>query len=56
MKRKESETEKFNAVMDQLLSVPHSELKKKLDEEKKAKKKKPAKTSSSVRVSDKKRS
>jgi hypothetical protein len=50
--KKKTELEKFNDVMDQLLSVPHSELKKKLDEEKQAKKK-PVKASSSDRVSDK---
>jgi hypothetical protein len=39
MKIKESdELDKFNDVMDKLLSVPYSELKKKLDEEKEAKK------------------
>ncbi len=51
--KKKNETEKFNDVMDRLLSVPHSELKKKLDEEKQAKKKKPVKTSSSDRASGK---
>jgi len=43
MNKKQSETEKFNNVIDKLLSVPHSELKKKLDEEKQTKKKKQAK-------------
>ncbi|MGC2236153.1 MAG: hypothetical protein WA584_08325 [Pyrinomonadaceae bacterium] len=37
---KESEFEKFDDVMGKLLSVPYSELKKKLDEEKEQKKKK----------------
>ena len=35
-----SEFEAFNETMDKLLSVPYSELKKKLDEEKETKKKK----------------
>lgn len=39
MKQK-TEFEAFNDVMDKLLAVPYSELKKKLDEEKKAKKEK----------------
>jgi hypothetical protein len=49
MKNKDSEFEKFDKVMDGLLSVPYSELQKKLEEEKqqKAKRKKRA-TSSSV--------
>lgn len=39
MKKEQSdEMEKFNNVMDKLLAVPYSELKKKLDEEKLAKK------------------
>lgn len=52
MKQK-NEMDKFNDVMDKLLTVSYSDLKKKLDEEKAAKKKKPVKTSSSDRVSDK---
>jgi hypothetical protein len=36
--KEQSEQEKFNETMDKLLSVPYSELKKKLDEEKEAKK------------------
>lgn len=49
---KDNETDKFNDVMDKLLSVPYSELRKKLDEEKANKKKKSVKTSSD-RVSNK---
>lgn len=50
--KKQSETEKFNDVMDKLLAVPYSALKKKLDEEKQQKeKKKSIKTSSSARAS-----
>ena len=47
-----SEFEKFDAVMGGLLSVPHSELQRKLDAEKltKGKKKRP-KTASSSRAS-----
>jgi hypothetical protein len=37
-KKEGNEFEKFNETMDKLLSVPYSELKKKLDEEKEAKK------------------
>ncbi|HEY0459320.1 MAG TPA: hypothetical protein VGC97_09310 [Pyrinomonadaceae bacterium] len=37
-KKEPTEQEKFNETMDKLLSVPYSELKKKLDEEKEAKK------------------
>jgi len=50
MKLKQSkELKKFDEVMDSLLSVPYSELQKKLAEEKEQKeaKKKPVKTSSS---------
>lgn len=53
MKQKRSdEFEKFDAIMDGLLSVPYSELQKKLADEKKAKqrKKRPVKTAS-ARVS-----
>lgn len=38
--KKESEFEKFNVMMDKLLAVPYSELKRKLDEEKKEKERK----------------
>ena len=54
MKHKQSdESQKFDKMMDGLLAVPYSELKKKLEEEKehKKEKKKPVKTSSSGRVS-----
>jgi hypothetical protein len=47
MKSKQpNEFENFDKVMDGLLSVPYSELQKKLDEEKKAKRKKKRATSS----------
>ncbi len=50
--KKDTEFEAFNETMDKLLSVPYSELKKKLDEEKETKKKKKQRktTSSSARV------
>lgn len=48
-----NEFEKFDDVMDKLLSVPYSELQKKLDEEKEAKKTRPDTTASSGRVSSK---
>lgn len=52
--KKESEFEKFNEMMDKLLAVPYSELKKKLDEEKKEKeKKREHRTISDARVSRK---
>lgn len=53
---KDSEFEAFDETMDKLLQVPYSELKKKLDEEKKVKakaKKKRARSTSSGRVSSK---
>ena len=49
---KNPEYEKFNNLVDRLLKVPHSELKTKLDAEKKEKKRKP-KTSASRASSDK---
>lgn len=51
--KKSDEFEKFDAVMDGLLSVPKSELQRKLESEKRAKerKKRPVKTASSSRVS-----
>ncbi len=46
--KQRSEFEKFDAVMDGLLAVPHSELQRKLEAEKRAKeKKKRSKTASS---------
>jgi hypothetical protein len=50
MKKEQSnEMEKFNDVMDKLLAVPYSELKEKLDEEKRTKgRKKAGKQSISV--------
>jgi len=56
--KEKSEFEKFDAVMDGLLSVPYSELQAKLAEEKKArakKKKRPTSTASRVSASGKKR-
>ena len=56
MKQK-TEFEKFDDVMDKLLSVPYSELKKKLDKEKKIKKGKKSenRSISGSRVSQKER-
>jgi hypothetical protein len=54
MKKKASEFENFDRVMGGLLSVPYSELQKKLEEEKQAKathKKKRATSPASSRVS-----
>jgi hypothetical protein len=42
-----TESERFNNVMRGLLAVPHSEIKAKLDDEKRAKKRKKAKASAS---------
>lgn len=52
--RKSSEFEKFDRTMEQLLRVPHGEIKAKLDAEKtaKAKKHKPKRTSASRASSD----
>jgi hypothetical protein len=44
--KNESEFEKFTALTDKLLAVPHSEIKAKLDAEKAAKKRKKSKKSS----------
>jgi hypothetical protein len=44
--KKASEYERFNSTMGELMKVPHSEIKAKLDAEKKAKKRKKSKTSS----------
>ncbi|HYX31241.1 MAG TPA: hypothetical protein VE863_22085 [Pyrinomonadaceae bacterium] len=55
---KSKEFEKFDVVMDGLLTVPKSELQRKLDDEKRAKerKKRPVKTASSrVSASGKRR-
>lgn len=46
-----SEFERFDTTMRKLMSVPHSEIKAKLDAEKAAKKRKPKKTSASGRAS-----
>jgi hypothetical protein len=48
--REQSEFGKFDRTMRDLMKVPHSEIKAKLDAEKKAKKRKPKKTSASGRV------
>jgi len=50
MQQKSSEFDKFDRTMQNLLKVPHSEIKAKLDAEKKAKKRKPKKTSASDRA------
>lgn len=45
--RKNSQFDKFDHTMRNLMKVPHSEIKAKLDAEKKAKKRKPKETSAS---------
>jgi hypothetical protein len=47
--KKPSEFDNFDRTMRQLMKVPHSEIKAKLDEEKTAKKRKKAKRSSASR-------
>ncbi len=47
---KESEFTNFDRTMRSLMKVPHSEIKAKLDAEKKVKKRKPKKTSASGRA------
>jgi len=47
---KNDEFEKFDRLMRQIGRVPHSEIKAKLDAEKKARKRKPKKTSASARA------
>ncbi len=47
---KNDEFERFDRLMRQIARVPHSEIKAKLDGEKKAKKRKSKKTSASGRV------
>jgi hypothetical protein len=51
MQPKNTEYDKFTGLMSKLLEVPHSELKSKLDEEKKRKKRKPKRSSSASPVS-----
>lgn len=51
MKKNTAEYEKFDRAMEQLLKVPHSEIKKKLEAEKDAKKRKIKKPSASGHVS-----
>lgn len=48
--KKHTEFDKFDRTMRDLMSVPHSEIRAKLDAEKKAKKRKPKKTSPSDRA------
>lgn len=45
-KQKQGEYENFDRIMCEVLKVPHSEIKAKLDEEKRAKKRKKSKKSS----------
>ena len=47
--KKSNELERFEKMTDGLLSVPHAEIKKKLEAEKRAKKRKKSKTSSASR-------
>jgi hypothetical protein len=47
MMKKQSEFDVFNNTMRGLMKVPHSDIKAKLDAEKKAKKRKPKKASAS---------
>jgi hypothetical protein len=53
MKRK-TEFDKFDALMQKLIKVPHSTIKAKLDAEKQGKKRKLKRTSASGHVSDEK--
>jgi hypothetical protein len=48
--KKRTEYDKFSELVDQVLRVPHSEIKAKLDEEKGAKKRKKSKKSSASRA------
>jgi len=52
MKTKKNEYDRFEDFARGVLSVPHSEIKAKLDAEKAAKKRKKSKTSSASRVAD----
>lgn len=49
MKEKEQEFDRFTRMTDGLLSVPHSEIKQKLEQEKRTKKRKKARASSASR-------
>lgn len=49
MRQKNSEFGRFDHAMRELLKVPHSEIKSKLDDEKQAKKRKKSKQSSASR-------
>ena len=51
-KEREDEFGKFKRMTDGLLSVPHAEIKEKLEREKQAKKRKKSKTSSASREAD----
>jgi len=48
-KTKRNEFRRFTGLVDQLLAVPHSEVKEKLDAEKQAKKRKKSRKSSASR-------
>lgn len=50
--KKQSEYDTFERTMRELLQVPHSKIKEKLDEEKAAKKRKKSKKSSAFRAVD----
>lgn len=50
--KKNEEYDRFTDLTERILSVPHSEIKAKLDAEKKAKKRKKAKQSSASRVAN----
>lgn len=52
MTEKKTEYKRFLVLAEKLLSVPHSEIKAKLDAEKQAKKRKKSRTSSVFRVAD----
>lgn len=51
MKKSSEEFSNFDSMMRKLMTVPHSEIKAKLDAEKAEKKRKPKKTSASSRAS-----
>lgn len=48
--KEQSEFQKFDRTMKELMTIPHSEIKAKLEAEKKAKKRKPKKISASGRA------
>ena len=51
MTKSNEQFENFDRTMRKLMTVPHSEIKAKLDAEKAAKKRKPKRTSASARAS-----